>query len=563
MGVRRTADLEMRRIPRVAILLCALVTTAFALKNDLQAALESITAREIRAHLSFLAHDLLEGRGPGTRGDRLAAHYIATQFARLRLEPVRGSYFQPVPVVGVTVDPERVELVFKRDGVPLAARFGMDAVIWPGVPDTAVSVSGDVVFVGYGVTAPEYDWDDFKDVDVAGKVLLVLVGEPPAPPGEPDLFDGRALTYYGRWTYKFEEAQRRGASGVLLIHSPDAAGYGWSVVLTSWMGEQLSLPREAGSPPPLAVEGWVSRDLARRLLRLAGHDLNSLTARAARRDFRPVEVGLGVRASMPARVRHFETANVVGLVPGHSPSHKHEVVIYTAHYDHLGIGPAVNGDSIYNGAYDNASGVAAMLEIAEAFTRLDPGPDRSVLFIATTAEESGLLGSTHYTRYPLFPLDRTVAVINIDGANLWGETSDVTALGAEKSGLGRILEARAREMGMRLVPDRAPEHGFDFRLDHYPFAAAGVPAITLEHGIEFRGRTPDWGYRVLRRYEIDHYHRPSDHYDPAFNLAGAVQQARLAFLVGYDAAMAATWPDTSTATPQATQRPDSIRADRR
>ena len=549
----------MRRFPRIAVLLCALVTTAFVLRNDLQAALESITAREIRAHLGFLSHDLLEGRAPATRGGRLAAQYIATQFARLRLEPVRGSHFQRVPIVGVSVDPERVVLEFAQDDVRLAGRYGVDAVVWPGVQDTATLVTGEVVFVGYGVTAPEYDWDDYKDVDVTGKVLVVLVNDPPTPPDEPELFDGRALTYYGRWTYKFEEAERRGAAGVLLVHSPDAAGYGWPVVVSSWTGEQFSLPRDPSRPPPLALEGWVSRDLARRIIRFAGLDLNTLMARAARRDFRPVELGLTLHANVPARVRNLETANVVGLLPGHHPAHQDEVVIYTAHYDHLGIGPAVLGDSIYNGAYDNASGVAAMLEIAEAFTRLDPGPDRSVLFISTAAEESGLLGSTYYTRNPLFPLDRTVAVINIDGANLWGETNDVTALGAEESGLGSILETRARQMGMRLVPDRAPDRGFGFRLDHFPFAAADVPAITLEHGLEFRGRAPDWGYRIMQRYDTEHYHRPSDAYDPAFNLAGAVQQARLAFLVGFDAATASSWPGSSDGDPQTAHRPDTLR----
>lgn len=507
-----------------------------------QEALESIRARDLRAHLFFLSHDRLEGRGPGTRGGQLAALYISSQFARSGVLPPAGGYLQAVPLVGSEVVASGLTLSFGVADEDVRPRYPEDVVVWTQREDTAVGVTGELMFVGHGVDAPEYSWDDFKGRDVEGSVLLFLVNDPPAPPDEPELFDGRALSYYGRWTYKLEEAARRGAAAAFLVHTEPGAGYGWDVVESSWTGEQFFLQDHDSRAGGVPVAGWVTRDFAARLLARAGFSLEELTLRAARRDFRPVGTGIRVNTRFPTRQRRLHTANVVGMVPGRTLEGRAESVVYTAHYDHLGVGAPVGGDSIYNGAYDNASGVAALLEIAEAFTRLEPGPERTIIFVATAAEEAGLLGAEHYARNPVVPLERTLAAFNLDGANLWGETDDVVGLGGERSTLGRILEARARELDMDVRPDPAPDKGFFFRSDHFPFARAGVPVLYLQHGLTFRGRPAGWGEERLRSYEERSYHRPSDEFDSSFDLSGAVQQARLAFLVGWDVAEAAEYP---------------------
>ena len=497
----------------------------------------SITAAEIRAHLYFLSHDNLQGRAPGTRGGQLAAEFIATQFLRMGLEPVGGSHFQGVPLTGTTTDPTTLSLAFESDDQRLTAHYPGDAVIWPGaIVAPGLQVRGELVFVGFGADAPRWGWDDFKGRDLNGKILVFLVGDPPAPPDEPDLFDGRAMTWYGRWTYKLEEARRRGATGALIIHYDQAAGISWDVVRTAWTGERLALARDQEGQ--LLLNGWLTQDFARRLFATAGLDLDELYVRATRRDFRPVSTGLVVQARMSSRSRNLESRNVVGLLPGSDPERADEVVVITAHYDHLGTGPAVDGDSIYNGAYDNASGVSLLLEVADAFSRLEPRPARSILFMATTAEEAGLLGSRHYTQHPLLPLEATVAALNVDGANLWGETDDVVAIGADRSTIGALVAARAAEAGLSLAPDPMPELGVFFRSDHFAFARAGIPVLHLRHGIRFRGRTAEWGEELMARYDATRYHRPGDEYEPAFDLEGAVQQGRLLFSVAYDIA---TW----------------------
>lgn len=524
----------MRRFP--AILLAALSLSAFAWQGGLPDALAGIVERDLRSHFRFLSHDELRGRAPGTPGSRIAAQYVASQFMRAGLQPVGGRYFQDVPMEGITTDPETVFLGFDAAGDHVEATYGEDAVIWPGTDRPHVQVNGELVFVGYGVESPQYDWDDYKDRDVRDKILLILVNDPPASPDEPSLFTGRELTYFGRWTYKLEEAERRGAAGALLIHTASSAGYGWSVVRSSWTGEQFTLPREETAGKPLFLQGWLTEDLTRRVLAQADLSLEELKVRAARRDFRPIQTGVTVRSRMVSRVRTIGTANVIGFLPGSHETRKDEVVVVTSHYDHLGIGPAVQGDSIYNGAYDNASGVSLLLEVAEAFATLDRKPDRSILFMATAAEEAGMLGAEHYVRHPLIPLQRTVANVNVDGANLWGETDDAIAMGADRSSLGAIVTERAEELGMRIVPDYAPDKGFFFRSDHFPFARAGVPALYIEHGLQFRGRPSGWGRTELDAYMTRNYHQPSDEYDGAFDLSGAVQQARLVFLTAYDIA---------------------------
>jgi Zn-dependent M28 family amino/carboxypeptidase len=505
-------------------------------------ALRQVTEKGIRAHVRFLSHDLLEGRAPGTRGGQLAAEYIASRFEGAGLSPVDGSWFQPVPIVGTTPVDGSLRLRFQRGGRTAAPEYLEDYVIWSGDPVAEnVSASGELVFVGYGVTAPEADWNDFEGMDMEGKILLILVNDPWASADEPDRFEGDAMTYYGRWTYKFEEAARQGAAGALIIHTTERAGYPWAVVRGSWSGEQFALPPTGSEPPPPAVEGWLSRETASWVLGMAGLSLEELERQAGERGFSPVATGIQVDAALRSGVRRLETRNVVGVLPG--TSRPDEVVVLMAHYDHLGIGEPVNGDSIFNGAYDNASGVGLLLEQARAFAALDPGPARTVLFMATAAEESGLLGAEWYVTHPLFPLSRTAAALNVDGVNLWGETDDMIVMGRERSELGAFADARARYLGVELVPDPTPAAGLFFRSDHFPFSKAGVPSLWIRHGDQFRGRPQGWGRELLDRYTAEAYHTPRDRFSEDFVFDGAVQQGTLLFLTAYDLAQDTSFPN--------------------
>jgi Zn-dependent M28 family amino/carboxypeptidase len=521
----------------LALLLCGVGTAAGAFAQDTP---RSLQPQRIRAHLAFLADDLLEGRSPGSRGGALAARYIAAQLTAHGVAPARGNYYQQVPLTRWRSDPRRISLDFTAAGSSIALRYPQDAVIWIDGGADSASVTGELVFAGYGVRAAEYQWDDFKGRDLRGRILVVLVNDPPAIPGQPVIFDGAALTYYGRWTYKVEEAARQGAAAVLVVHTPEGAGYPWSAVESSFAGQRFALA--ADTPASTLVKGWVTWDAARRVLAAADIDLAELFVRAARRDFQPVYTGVQVRLRAGGTVRRFDAPNVIGVVPGRHETLRHEAIVYTAHYDGLGIGRAVGGDSIYNGAYDNASGVALLLEVAGAFAALPQPPDRSIVFLFTTAEEAGMLGAEWYVRQPVVPLQRTIAALNIDGANLWGETRDASATGLERSTIGLVFERLAVAAGLRVEAERAPEKGLYFRSDHFPFARAGVPALSIDHGTDFRGRPPGWGDALLMRFEAEHYHQPSDRFDPAFEMAGAVQQGRLAFLVGLDIANTAAPP---------------------
>lgn len=517
----------------VVLLTSVMPVPASGQQDDLETVLRGITADRLRAHLTFLSDDLLEGRAPGTRGARIAGRYIAAHFERAGLRRPGFGWYQPVPLIGWKPRPDSMELQFEARGRHIPVSYPTDAVLWTAVGSRAVAVDGEVVFAGYGVRAPEEGWDDYGDADVRGKVLLLLAGDPPSPPDNPEVFDGAALTWYGRWTYKLDEAARRGAAAALIIHSEAGAGYGWDVVRTSWTGEQVHpAPRDTSVLPPRALEGWIRPGAARFVLGAAGLDLEQLVARAGRRDFEPIATGLTVHARAAGSTRPIAGANLVGILPGGDPVLRDEAVVYTAHFDHLGIGPSESGDSIYNGAYDNASGVSVLLELATAFARLQSVPGRSIIFIATTAEETGQLGAQRYVMDPVIPMERTAAVINIDGANLWGPAWDIAAVGAERSTLGEVAEEAARREGLRLSPERAADKGFFFRSDHFPFVQAGVPALSIEHGLDYRDRPPGWGVSQLARFDTERYHRPSDEYDPAFDLAGAVQQARFSLLVG-------------------------------
>src|SRR5213594_2550775 len=473
------------------------------------------------AHLRFLASDLLEGRAPATRGGRLAAAYVAAQFQTLGLEPAgaNGTYFQPVALIGMTPQPA---LWWGKPGsAPDSLAYRDAFVAWAERPEADIAATGDVVFVGYGIRAPEWQWDDFKGADLRGKVLLMLVNDPGLV--DSTVFLGKILTYYGRWTYKLEEAARQGAAGAILIHTTESATYPWEVVRGSWSVEQFKLDQPHA--PSIAFAGWVTEASARTALSKAGLNLDSLTRTAARRDFRPIPTGITASVGVHSALRRVESENVVARLPGRDPRLASQAVLITAHWDHKGIGPAIRGDSIYNGAEDNASGVAAILGAAKALTAL-PRPARSIVFLAITAEESGLLGSEGYVQQPLLPLAQTAAVLNLDVTNVRGATRDIGALGIDRSTLGPVFEAAAHAESLT-VQSQPDVRGSFFRSDHFPFARAGVPALSIKPGVDFVGRPREWGEQQENVYNQDRYHQPSDEYKPTFRFDGMAQQVRV------------------------------------
>lgn len=483
-------------------------------------AAQEIQEREIRSHIEFLSSDLLEGRGPATRGGALTEQYLASQLRAAGVEPANnGSYFQRVPIDIVAAAPAsmRVGVSGKANAT---LRYPEDVVVWAGSSTERSGASAPIVFAGYGTSAPEFRWDDFKNVDVRGKILLVLVNDPPAPRAEPALFGGAGMTYYGRWTYKFEEAERRGAAGMLIIHNTERAGYGWATVVGSWAKEQRMLPRDPNLPAPLGFRGWITEERIATLLRQGGLDLARLKRDAESRNFRPVDTGLTLDVSFTNSVAHLESQNVVGVIRGGAASEEH--VLLSAHWDHLGIGPPVGGDSIYNGALDNASGTANLLAIARALVA-GPQLPRSVLVAFVTAEESGLLGSAFLAQNPVVPLDKIVANLNVDGGNVLGETRDLTVLGDTKSSLGPSLAQLISPRDMRISPDAFPERGYFYRSDHFSFAKVGVPSVSIGEGDDFVGRPEGWGKAQAEDYTVNRYHQPRDEYSPDWDLRGAVQ----------------------------------------
>jgi Zn-dependent M28 family amino/carboxypeptidase len=493
----------------------------------------------MRAHVRYLASDLLEGRGTGARGGELAASYIAAQMEALGLKGVGadGSFFQPVSLVGVKADPNTKLVISGRNGKE-TFKFADDYVVFTGAQTEDVDVDTDLVFVGYGINAPEQKWNDYKGdaSDYRGKILVMMVNDPPATAAEPNLFGGKALTYYGRWTYKYEEAARRGAEGVILLHTDESAGYPWSVVRTSNGSWRFDIARAAGdSTPFLKVRSWVTNDTAQKIMKLAGYDLADMRAKAAARDFQPVKLNLKGKINLKSELKRVEAPNVVGILPGRDPKLRDEYIVYSAHWDHFGVGaPDKTGDTIYNGAVDNATGCAAILAIAEALSKLPPAqrPQRSSLFLFPTAEEQGLLGAEWYSRHPLVPINKTAANVNLDSMNMLGITRDFTPLGAERSSLEAVVQAVARERGMRISPDSRPEQGSFYRSDHFPFAKVGVPSISLKEGDDFVGHSKDWGEQQFKVYNTEHYHQPSDEFDPNWNYQGMIQETEIAMAIG-------------------------------
>ena len=529
----------MIRTPRfvaaAALLLASSISTSGQQTPGARAS-SRISEREIDAHLRFLSHDLLEGRAPATRGGELAARYIASQLQAAGVDPggVDNSYFQRVPIDVVAADSATLRaaaVAAQGGGASVPLRYPQDVVVWAGSATESSGARGELLFVGYGSTAPEYRWDDFKDADVRGKILLVLVNDPPAPPAEPNLFGGRAMTYYGRWTYKFEEAERRGAAGALIVHTTEQAGYPWHTVVGSWAKDQRMLARDAQAPPPLGFRGWITDSAAAALLRRSGLDLGELRRRAESRSFRPVPTGVTVDVSFRNRVEHLHSNNVIGLLRGRDAALRDQYVAFSSHWDHLGIGPAVNGDSIYNGALDNASGVADLLAVARAAVQ-SPRPRRSLLFVFVTAEESGLLGSAYFGESPTVAIERIVANVNVDGGNLKGRTSDLDVLGENKSSLGPMLAAMIRPIGMRISPEEHPERGYFYRSDHFSFAKVGVPAVSIGEGTDVVGKPKGWGSAWDEEYTARRYHQPSDEYRADYDLAGAVQLSEIVLRFG-------------------------------
>ncbi len=487
-----------------------------------------ITADLLLAHVRFLSDDLLEGRGPGTRGDALARLYIGAQLQAAGCKPggPDGAWFQPVPILGITSAVTRTLSAARvenggRVEVDFTAPDDFTAVA--GSPDaTAEWKDAELVFVGYGITAPEQQWDDFGSTDVKGKVLLVMNDD---PSDDPARFAGKTRLYYGRWSYKYEEAARRGALGAIVIHTAPSAGYPFQVIQANHGRENFWLPFRAGEPV-LGMRSWCSEDAAKKLCALGGHDLDRLREAAVRGNQAPVPLGVHLSLAIQNTVREIQSGNVIGLLPGTDPKLKNEHVVVTAHFDHLGVGRPVKEDAIYNGASDNASGCAGMLALARACAELPTAPRRSILFVAVTAEESGLLGSQFFAANPTVPRELLVANFNVDGLNIWGKSHDLEFIGHGKNSLTALAEAVAKERGRRIEPDSNPDLGLFYRSDHFNFARIGVPAAYFKAGKDFVDR-PEDRRRMKNSYTTVHYHQPSDEIAPWWNLAGAVDDLQI------------------------------------
>jgi len=523
---------------------CAAAPTA---SDPLKPAVTSLSAGGLLRHMRVLSSDAFEGRGPGTEGGEKTIAYLEREFRSFGLTPGNpdGTFLQRVPLMGFQTTsraafstPEgAIELTPLQDYVAVTRLERTDARPL------------EVVFVGYGTVAPEYGWDDYKDVDVAGKAIVMLVNDPQvARPGTDELdealFRGKAMTYYGRWTYKYEIAREKGAAAAILVHETGPAGYPWEVVSGSWGREGFDIAGPDAAAAHVPVEAWIQRAVAEKLCQASGQDFEALKRAALGRDFRPVPLK-GTTASLDcqAKIRTIESANVVALRPGSDPDKKDEYVVLTAHWDHLGRDPAREGDQIFNGALDNASGTAALLEIAQASMRVRP--DRSLVFVAVTAEEKGLLGSKYYATHPLYPLERTVANVNMDGLNPYGRTHDIVSIGLGFSTLDEVLAREAARQDRRVEPDAEPEKGFYFRSDHFSFVKQGVPALYAESGIDYRGRPEGWGRAQRERYTAEDYHKPSDEMRDDWDLSGALEDVELYLRIAWDLSQAATWPEWS------------------
>jgi Zn-dependent M28 family amino/carboxypeptidase len=516
---------------------------------ELKASFDAITASDIMQHTKVMSADEYEGRGPGTKGEELTVKYLTEQYQRIGLKPGNpdGTYVQKVPLVGFTGEPtasftaggKQLNLTFPTDYVAVSRRF---------VPESKVENS-DIVFVGYGVVAPEYGWDDYKGLDVRGKTIVMLINDPQVPgPGDPKtlddkMFKGKAMTYYGRWTYKYEIASQKGAAAAIIIHETEPAGYPYEVVSGSWSRENFDIQKPDKNMGRVAVESWITTDRAKELFTAGGQDFDALKKAALSKDFKPVALNAKANMTVKNTIREIDSNNVIGKIEGSDPALKNEYVIYTAHWDHLGRDPKLTGDQIFNGALDNASGTAAMLEIAEAFTKLATPPKRSIVFLAVTAEEKGLLGAKYYAENPLYPLNKTLANINMDGVNQWGRTTDITMVGDDNSSLIDLLREAATTQRRTVNPDPESEKGFYYRSDHFEFAKQGVPALYTDSGINYAAKDAAFSKQKRDEYTSKDYHKVSDEIKPDWDLTGAVDDAQLLTMIGYRVAQGDRYPE--------------------
>ena len=511
-----------------------------AVSDEAQQAAQQITADYLRDQITRFSADEFEGRGPATPADEKAREYLVEQLKQIGFEPggEDGSYQQPFDVVGVNAQMPK-QWSFKKGSKTVAFDWWDEFIAGSGVQTESGAIkNAEVVFVGYGIQAPEYGWDDFKGQDVKGKVLLMLNSD---PDWDPNLFAGDTRLYYGRWSYKYESAARQGAAGAIIIHTTSSAGYPFQVVQTSWSGEQVELP--AQDEPRLQVKGWMTEEASKELVSFAGNDLDKLVESAKSKDFKPVPLGVSTSLAFKNTINRSSTANVYGVMPGSDPTSNSEYVIYTAHHDHLGVGePDAEGDRIFNGAMDNASGVAQLLAIGKAFKAMPTPPKRSIMLLFVAAEEQGLLGSKYYAEHPSVPPGKMAANLNFDGGNIWGRARDIVYIGKGKSSLDTYVEEIAKMQDRVVTADQFPDRGFFYRSDQFNFAKIGVPALYLDTGTDFIGKPEGWGKEQHEAYEAKSYHQPSDEIDDSWNFDGMIEDARLGFWVGLKVANAEEMP---------------------
>lgn len=542
----------MKLLLPVVPFLFALTSTLFAIDEPQllpKPALEAMTPNDFLSHVKTLASDEFEGRAPGSKGEELSVKYITEQFKKIGLKPgnPNGSYVQEVPLAGIKSSPTAE---FSVGGKAMPLKFPDDYVASSARLQANVKVdNSDVVFVGYGIVAPEYGWDDYKDVDVRGKTILMLINDPAIPdPNDPTkldekMFKGKAMTYYGRWTYKYEIAAQKGAAAAVIIHETEPAAYPYSVVMTSWAKENFEIDAPNKNMDAVPVRSWITLEVAKKLLAASGQDFDALKKASITKEFRPVALNAKATFAVKQAVRSFKSRNVLGKIDGSDARLKNEWLMYTAHWDHLGRHPELQGDQIFNGAVDNATGVAGLLELAAAFSKLKPAVKRPVLFIATTAEEAGLLGAKFYAQHPLYPLEKTVADINIDGLNPWGKTTDIEDISFGNSTLDDALADAAKRHGRTMNPNSQPEKGSFYRADQFEFSKVGLPSLYTGAGKDVIGKPAGFGQQKKDEFIAKHYHQPSDQVDPAWDVSGAVEDLQLLFEVGYQVANGETYPE--------------------
>ena len=510
--------------------------------HDVDAAVASLSTDELAQDVQTLSSDEYEGRFPASPGEEKTIAFLKEEFEKAGLKPGNGdSYFQDVPMVEITAAPlgnlivtggkELLEFAFENDFVGVTLQ----------VQEKVNVENSDMIFVGYGIVAPEYGWNDYEGIDVKGKTVVMLVNDPGFATEDPEFFNGRAMTYYGRWTYKYEEAARQGAACAIIVHETAPAAYGWGVVRNGWTGPNFSLVTEDGNASRCAVESWITLDTAEAIFEAAGKNYEELKKSAEKPGFKAASMGLKANLALENRIRKAVSRNVIGLLPGSDRAD--EYIIYTAHWDHFGKNPELEGDQIFNGALDNATGTAALIELAEAFQKLGSPPQRSILFLAVTAEEQGLLGSDYYATNPIYPLTKTVAVINMDSLNIYGRMKDIRIIGYGQSELDDYVKAYAEEVGRIVLPNPTPEKGSFFRSDHFPFARQGVPALNAGSGVQHLEKGEKWGMEQIENYIREKYHKPSDEYDPDWDLSGALEDMQMYFKIGYRLSMESTFPN--------------------